>query len=353
MNEKSVKFRNECNQFLAKCEKIFAEMKTFNKVRYRQLVYDVPEEKKVVNKSLLLKDLFQVYSDSNDRIKIKTKSLNQTTLNSLINYKKGITIWDITPGFLQKFEITKREAGYSPATISSYYRHLRGVINHFMYVEKVIPEDYKYPFGKGGFSIKRHQNVKLVLSQDEIKSVVHFCEFENKEQEYARDIWLLLYRGNGMNYADLFRLKWTNIKGTYILFNRMKTENTRKNNIKEIVVPITPGVQELLDKVSDKKSMYILGKLPDIYDEETFRNKKDYQLQKLNKGLKFISEKLNLSVDLTIKTSRDCFATSLRRAGKSKDDIGEQMGHANSSTTENYLASLDPEKTWGINDCLL
>ena len=87
--------------------------------------------------------------------------------------------------------------------------------------------------------------------------------------------------------------------------------------------------------------------------EKTLANKKDWQQQKLNKCLKYISEKLQLSVDLRLKTSRDSYATTLKRSGKSRDEIGEMMGHSTSQVTEHYLASLDMDKTWEINAGLL
>ena len=152
-----------------------------------------------------------------------------------------------------------------------------------------------------------------------------------------------------MNYADLIRLKWTNIKGKYIVFTRMKTENTRKNNIKDIVVPISPNLRKIIDKVGVKTSPFVLGILNEGYDEKTISYKKDWQQQKLNRDLKYISERLGLSVDLRLKTSRDSYATTLKRAGKSRDEIGEMMGHSTSQVTEHYLASLDMDKTWGIN----
>ena len=200
--------------------------------------------------------------------------------------------------------------------------------------------------------IKNYRKSKPVMSNAEIRKVVQFKKFENKVQEYARDIWLFLYRANGMNYADLIRLKWTNINGKYIVFTRMKTENTRKNNVRDIVVPISHKLRKIIDKVGVKNSPYVLGILKEGNDEKTFSYKKDWQQQKLNRCLKYISEKLGLSVDLRLKTSRDSYATTLKRAGKSRDEIGEMMGHSTSQVTEHYLASLDMDKTWGINEGL-
>jgi integrase len=352
-DQKSIKFREDCNQFQSKCETLFSEMNPFNKGEYRKLVYGKIDTSKGSSVSLLLNDLTIRYLEANQRTKHKTRVMYQTALNSFMEYKVGVVIQDISPEFLMDFEKAKREADYSPATISCYMRHLRSLINHFLYKDKILPKDYQYPFGKGGYTIKNHRKSKPVMSNAEIKKVVQFKAFENREQEYARDIWLFLYRANGMNYADLIRLKWTNIKGKYIVFTRMKTENTRKNNVKDIVVPISSNLQKIINKVGVKNSPFVLGILKEGYDEKTLANKKDWQQQKLNKCLKFISEKLELSVDLRLKTSRDSYATTLKRSGKSRDEIGEMMGHSTSQVTEHYLASLDMDKTWEINKGLL
>ena len=51
--------------------------------------------------------------------------------------------------------------------------------------------------------------------------------------------------------------------------------------------------------------------------------------------------------------ARDAYASTLKRAGISKDKIGEMLGHSNSVVTEHYLGSLDIEDTFIINDVLL
>jgi hypothetical protein len=53
-------------------------------------------------------------------------------------------------------------------------RNLRTIINYFTHVVKIIP----------------------------------------KEHEFARDVWVMLYRFNGANFADLLRMKWSQIKKT-------------------------------------------------------------------------------------------------------------------------------------------
>ena len=143
------------------------------------------------------------------------------------------------------------------------------------------------------------------------------------------------------------------MQGGYLIFFRRKTQSTRKNNIKPITVPITDKLQELIDKVGVKDSPFILGLLKEGFTESTYENLSHKIRSNINEKLLEISNKLNLSVPLKLKTARDCYATTLKRAGVSKDNIGEMLGHSNSVVTEHYLASLDIEKTHDINKYIL
>lgn len=347
----SITFRETCNGYLTKCERIFTELKPFSKSRLRELFYK--EEKDIeLPSTLKLKDLFEYYIENRVDIKLKTKARYHTTMNVLETFKKGITVSDITPKLLDKFDLQKKREGCSIPTVISYLTDLRSIINYFTKVVKLIPKTYEYPFGKGGYSIQSFFPKKLVMKNHETKSVVDYTNFDSPKQEYARDIWLFLYRCNGINFADLLRMRWTNIQGGYFVFFRMKTENTRRNNIKEIVAPITPKVQELLDKVGVKDSPFILGKIKEGYSEQAFNNKSHKLRQQINRELSIISRKLKLSVPLKLMTARDTYATTLKRAGKSYDQIGEMLGHSNSVVTMHYLASMDMETTSEVNESL-
>jgi len=299
-----------------------------------------------------LKDLFEYYIKNKSGIKIGTKDRYRTTNNVLETFKKGISVGDVTVKLINKFADHKKINGCSIPTVNSYLTDLRSIINYFTKEVKLIPKTYEYPFGKGGYSIQSFYPKKLVMKNHEIKSVVDFTDFENPQQKYARDIWLLLYRCNGINFADLLRMRWTKIQGEYLVFFRMKTEYTRRNNIKEIVVPITPKVQELLDKIGVKESPFIIGMLKEGYGENTFKNKCHTMRQSINSNLAVISRKLNLSVPLQIMSARDTYATTLKRAGKTNDQIGEMLGHANSVVTMHYLGSMDMETTVEMNESL-
>ena len=349
MDEHSIQYREKCNTYLVKAERIFSQMGQFDSKKFRELFY---KDDITIPKTLLMKDLFNHYLMTAD-IKLNTKDHMRSTSNILESLKSNVTVNDITVDFLKKLEKLKIEAGCERATIDSYNRDIRTILNYYTGVEKIIPSNYDYPYGKGKYSISSFFPQKRVLSNDEIMAIVELNVFKSKDEEYARDIWLLLYRLNGINFVDLLRLRWVDIKGDFITLIRKKTETTRKNNIKEIVIPITPKLKSLIDKIGVKESPYIIGKLMDGYTESSFKNKTRKLKKLINSNLRNIGLRLNLSVQLTMSTARDAYATTLLRSGRSKDQISAMLGHSNSIVTEHYLASISHDETFLINDSVL
>ena len=134
----------------------------------------------------------------------------------------------------------------------------------------------------------------------------------------------------------------------------MKTENTSRNYARDILVPVFPRLKELIEKIDVNESPFILGKLEVGYDEETFRSRKVYQSAKIRPGLAYISEKLSLSVPLRMKTARDCYSETLRRAGHSAGIRDGMMGHVPASImAAHYSGIIDKEWLFKINNCLI
>jgi integrase len=148
-------------------------------------------------------------------------------------------------------------------------------------------------------------------------------------------------------------MRWNQRTGNYFVFFRRKTETTRKSNKQEIIVPVNEKVQRLLDKIGDRESEFILGLLKENYSEQFYDYVSRKERKKINKLLGNLSQKLNLSVPLKLQTARDTYATVLKRSGVSRDIISEMLNHSNTLVTSHYLASLDMEKTFEINDCLI
>ena len=344
-----IDFRENCVSYITKCERILSSLGNNYKRNIFVQLYHCREEIVVAAQpfqSLVLKDIFNQFINNN-KMSVKYRQQFQTSRNVFETFQPGALITDITIDYLYRFKENKKTC--SPATIQTYDRNIRRLINYTKDTLKILPSNYQYPFGRGGYTIGSYFPNKQVMSEKEIKKIVKFKDFDNPEQEYALNVWLFLYRVNGINFADLLDMRWDNIKGEYFVFYRRKTRNTRKNNIKSIQSYISPKVKKVMSKIEDRDSPFILGELKEGYSEETFTNKSDKLRGEINAHLKVISKKLNLSIELLTETARDCYATTLYRSGVSKDDIGEMMGHSNSMITEHYISSISIEKTKDIN----
>jgi integrase len=230
-DEDTGKFLDTGNGYIAKCNKIFSELKPFNKETFRKRFWETDQDKP---KSLLLAELFDYFIENKENIKPKTVDSLRYSRNRFEDFKRGANVGDVTLSFLNKFEKYEKDGNKSQATIDYHMRNLRSVINYFTHVVKIIPKEYEYPFGPGGYSISSFFPPKQVLKEQEIMSVIELEKFKSKEHQFARDVWVFLYRCNGANFADLLRMKWSNINGKYIFYSRKKTESTRKNNKKPI-----------------------------------------------------------------------------------------------------------------------
>src|SRR5690606_36677023 len=97
----SRKFLDTCNGYIAKCEKLFSELKPFNKVTLRQRFWETDNDKP---KSLLLSELFDYYIENKENIKPTTIDSLRYTRNRFEAFKSGASVGDVTVSFLRKFE---------------------------------------------------------------------------------------------------------------------------------------------------------------------------------------------------------------------------------------------------------
>jgi integrase len=343
-------FLDICNGYITKCNNIFAELKPFNKETFRKRFWETDKDKP---KSLLLTELFDYYMENKENIKPTTVDSLRYTRNRFENFKPGVSVGDVTVSFLKKFEKNEIDKDNSRATIDHHMRNLRSILNYFIHYVKVIPKEYQYPFGPGGFTVSGYFPSTQVLQESEIQSVIDLNEFKSEDHRFARDVWVLLYRFNGANFADLLRMKRSQIKGDFIYFTRKKTEDTRKNNRKPIIVPLTDKLKDSINRVEDKNSPFLLGKLEEGYDETYFKNRNHKIRKKINRDLKDIRIKLGLSQPLNLGCARDCYSNTLNRNNTDIKKISQMLGHSNVIITEHYLAGLNPDVTFGINDPIL
>lgn len=356
MSADCIHYREQISALERKAEKIYQSMKRYDPDRFKQLFFDqgghsAPPDP-TLPQTLAVKGLFEYYI-SNAPIKLGTQIHMGVVQRMLEAFHPGLYLDDIDVAFLKEFEKTQFTKGKSISTVASYMRDTRTIINYFRLTKKIVPSDYQYPFGRGGYSIKTVRKKKMVLREEEISTVIEAEHFDSPQQEYARNIWVCLYYGCGMNPIDLIRLRWDQVEEMYAHYIRTKTETTRKSNIQELVLPMTEDFRYSLDLVAGKKGPFVLGLIKEGYTETSLRNRKNRFRNDINTQLKKLSSRLNLSVPLTMSTARDCYASTLNRNGVSRESISGMLGHNDPRTTAAYLASLSVDETFAINKHLV
>lgn len=351
-----IDIREKFNTLEIKAERIYNSMRKYDPKRFKELFLSKGELTSDSDMDLpqtLELSILTDYYLSRANIKRSTKIHFRCSLNVIDQFSAGIHLDEIDPKFLREFESEMLGLGKSISTVSSYLRNLRTLVNYFKDQKKLLPSDFVYPFGKAGHSIRNVKKKKKVLSEKEILKVIELEKFDSPKQEYARNIWLVLYYGSGINPIDLLKLKWSKIDDNIASILRTKTETTRKYNIQEILIPFTEDFKYYLDKVSDPTSIFVLGKLKEGYTQTSLLNRKNRFREEINPELRKIANRLNLSAPLLMSTARDCYASTLKRNGVSLADISECLGHSDIKTTMHYLDSLSIEESFAVNNNLV
>lgn len=267
----------------------------------------------------------------------------QNTAQSVKQFAgEKIQVTSVTPEWLRNYEKHMLDIGRSYTTIGMYCRALRAMMNEAKRAG-VIREN-QYPFGKGKYEIPTSASRKLALTLHQIKQVVTYTDGNEGTEKY-RDLWFFSYLCNGINFADILRLKYSNIQNGEIFFKRAKTIRTSKVK-KDLYAIVTPELQVIMNRWGnpDKNlNSHIFPYLKGNETPEEEKNRIKDVVRRCNKKMKLIGEALGIS-GISTYTARHSYATVLKRSGANIAYISESLGHSDLKTTENYLASFEREE---------
>lgn len=163
-----------------------------------------------------------------------------------------------------------------------------------------------------------------------------------------------MYLCNGINVKDLCLLKYENIKGDVLEFERAKTIRT-KRKVEPIRVTLTEHINQIIKKWGRNKNdgtTYIFPVLEKGLTAERERQLIQQLTQVVNTHMKEIGKALELNKQVTTYAARHSFASVLQRSGVSTEFISEALGHTNVKTTQNYLAGFEDEQKREITKVL-
>lgn len=260
-------------------------------------------------------------------------------LKAVERYKgEKISFDTVNVNWLKGFENFLLSEKKTFATIGMYLRGIRAIVNTAK--EKGIVKDSNYPFGKNKYEIPTGEGRKLALIVQQIGIIMNYTDGNPVTEKY-RDLWVFSYLGNGMNFSDMLRLKYSNIIDGDIVWYRQKTLHTNRHK-KPIRAFITPEMQAIIKRwgIVATGDNYIFPYLTDEMNPKRQMQVVADIVRRVNRKMKYIGEQTKTG-KISTYTARHSFATVLKRSGANIAFISESLGHSDLLTTSNYLASFE------------
>jgi integrase/recombinase XerD len=305
-------------------------------------------------------DLFDSLSEYAEKVKsegrIKTFQSLRNTLSRLkdFNKNKRLPMHKVTSEWVLAFDTSLRQDGLKVSSVGIHTRNIRTVFN--WEISKGRLKQEFYPFGRNKYTPPSSTRVKKALTYEEVMKIVNYKP-SSPSEGWARDMWIFSYLGNGMNIKDLALLRYGNIIGDEIHFVRAKTLRKTMDNQRMVHVYLHSHMREIIHswgKKHPQPDSFIFDIMEEgkITPEQECRNV-NQAVKTINKYMKRIGLKLELSKLPTCNFARHTYSTVLKRANVPIAEISEALGHFSLRTTEIYLDSFESERRAEIAKHLL
>jgi len=305
-------------------------------------------EAKFLKKQSDWNSIFSACQDYIDKLRgedrIGTAVSYECSLNSFKTFtgkEEGLSFEDVTVDFLNKYERWMLKEGNSLTTVGIYLRNIRRIFN-LAVKDGIVSKDF-YPFGKDRYEIPTGKNIKKALDLTAVGKIYNY-ECLGEAESHARDFWLFSYFGNGLNIKDIALLKFKNLQGDFIVFERAKTMRSKRSNPIKITIPITDDIRQIISKWGNASGLpedYLFPILTPGLTATRQRELIQQFTKTVNKYTKRIAANLEVGKEVTTYTARHSYATVLKRSGVSTEFISESLGHSDIKTTQNYLDSFE------------
>ena len=293
--------------------------------------------------SIYISDLFkEIINAFEEKGQVCTAKMYGFALSNMERYKKNVLLSSITPQWIEGWvDDMYQNQKLNTTTIAIRLRSFRAVLNYA--IREGLMRQSDYPFGKGKYEIQEGSGRKLALTLEQIGKIARY-ESTDKMMCRYRDLWMFLYYCNGINVADLIRLKYKDIVNGEVRFVRQKTSRTARKK-RDVVAVMNEPMKEIIEKWGNPPhpDSYIFPFLKGGESPLKLMQKAQTVTSSINQRMDRISKELGLP-HISTYTARHSFATVLKRAGVNIAYISESLGHSDIKTTEHYLASFERDE---------
>ena len=184
-----------------------------------------------------------------DNGQIGSHQYYKSTLKSVEEFAgTKVQFSSVNVDWLRKYEKYLLTTGQNYTTVGMRCRAIRCMMN--VAKKSGIIKENQYPFGVGKYEIPTGQGRKLALTLQQIGKIMAYTDGKETTERY-RDLWFFSYLCNGVNFADMLKLKYSNIQNSEIYFMRSKTIRTSKVK-RKLQAVITPEMQNIINRWGNK-----------------------------------------------------------------------------------------------------
>lgn len=259
--------------------------------------------------------------------KVRTSETYRATFGKFKVFRKGedLSPTQICSEMMEDFQAFLKSQNLSMNTISFYIRIVRAVYNKAVEQGMTINRD---PFRR--VYTGHDKTNKRALNTDEVRRIRHIS-LSNSGERFARDMFLFSFYTRGMAFVDMAYLKKKDLHDGVLTYKRHKTGQ-------KLSIRWEPVMQEIVNRyVSHNKYMLPIIHTADNKERNQYRNIQN----RVNKLLKTVATKSNVTQNLSMYWARHSWATIAREHKLPVSVISHGLGHANERTTEIYLKSID------------
>ncbi len=286
----------------------------------------------------------QFFKEVSDRFKMRGQIGNSKLYRFVAASFKTFSLnrdyyfYELDYPLLTKYETWMRSKSVSENTLSIHFRTMRSLFN--MAIKENIAHEKDYPFKKFKVSKFNTKTNRRAISKSEVKTI-ESLELEIGTKLYeARQIFLFIYYGQGINFVDIAELKWKNKEQGRIFYIRRKTRKPIHFALTKPLLQILSYWFPITGLDSENYIFPILDRNKHITPVQ-IDNRVHKTRTEINELFKEIGTLAGISTPLTTYVVRHTFATTLKYGGVPTAIISEAMGHKTEDITQTYLKSFE------------
>jgi len=289
-----------------------------------------------------------------DLVKVAAKGVSSSTadnyktaVRSFIRFNGGkdapLSVLNVDT--IREYERWLHEQGICPNTSSCYMRSLRAIYNKVA-KRTLHKEPFRLSFTGNDKTVKRSIGLEEVRKLQAIKFPEKAQRTEGSWPELVRDLFLFSFYAMGMPFADMARLKRSQIKEGVLTYCRQKTG-------KQVRVKLEKCMLDILAKYQTDDSDYLFPVWYATVGDRSRPISYSSMLNRYNRSLKRLAIKAGIRGKLTSYVPRHSWASIAYKKNIDLPIISKALGHTDTKTTLIYISEIDDKRLAKANRKLL